>query len=130
MYCCEEHWADDYEQHLEVCDVIRQSNEDDHDLHSGRFFKEFQFAQPQMEEILTNMSSWDTYLYTRDYDALNKDREMRQATKLLTYPMTIASILHELSPYNIRKGGLTPEGLKSFSGRSHHLSLIADLTNL
>lgn len=118
VYCCEEHWADDYEAHLEVCDVLRQSNEDDHDLRSGRFFKEFQFAEPQMEEILVNMTSWDTYLYTRDFDALNKDREMRQATKLLTYPMTIASVINELSPYNIRKGGrMTPEGLKSFSGR-------------
>jgi splicing suppressor protein 51 len=120
VYCCEEHWADDYEAHLEVCDVLRQSNEDDHDLRSGRFFKEFQFAEPQMEEILVNMTSWDTYLYTRDFDALNKDREMRQATKLLTYPMTIASVINELSPYNIRKGGrMTPEGLKSFSGRLH-----------
>jgi splicing suppressor protein 51 len=92
VYCCEEHWADDYEAHLEVCDVLRQ-------------------------EILVNMTSWDTYLYTRDFDALNKDREMRQATKLLTYPMTIASIINELSPYNIRKNGrMTPEGLKSFSG--------------
>jgi splicing suppressor protein 51 len=117
VYCCEEHWADDYEAHLRVCDVMRQANEDDHDLHSGRWFKEFQFAPPQMEEILPNMSSWDTYLYTRDYDALNEDREMRQATKLLTYPMTIASVLHELSPYHIRSGGrMTPEGLKSFSG--------------
>ncbi|KAK1920531.1 hypothetical protein P3342_008292 [Pyrenophora teres f. teres] len=117
VYCCEEHWADDYEAHLEVCDVLRQSNEDDHDLRSGRFFKEFQFAEPQMEEILVNMTSWDTYLYTRDYDALNDDREMRQATKLLSYPMTIASVLNELSPYNIRKNGrMTPEGLKSFSG--------------
>lgn len=117
VYCCEEHWADDYEAHLEVCDVLRQSNEDDHDLRSGRFFKEFQFAEPQMEEILVNMSSWDTYLYTRDYDALNEDREMRQATKLLTYPITVASVLNELSPYNLRKNGrMTPEGLKSFSG--------------
>ncbi|KAJ6192710.1 zinc-finger of mitochondrial splicing suppressor 51-domain-containing protein [Bipolaris maydis] len=117
VYCCEEHWADDYEAHLEVCDVLRQINEDDHDLRSGRFFREFQFAEPQMEEILVNMTSWDTYLYTRDFDALNEDREMRQATKLLTYPMTIASILNELSPYNIRKNGrMTPEGLKSFSG--------------
>ena len=97
--------------------MMRQINEDDHDLHSGRFFKEFQFPEAQMEEILVNMTSWDTYMFTRDYDALNLDREMRQATKLLTYPMTIASIIHELSPYNIRKGGrLTPEGLKSFSG--------------
>lgn len=124
VYCCEEHWADDYEAHLEVCDIMRQANEDDHDLRSGRFFKEFQFAEPQIEEILTNMSSWDTYLYTRDFDALNEDREMRQATKLLTYPMTIASVINELSPYNIRKGGrMTPEGLKSFSGMHFVLSV-------
>ncbi|PSN74881.1 hypothetical protein BS50DRAFT_567646 [Corynespora cassiicola Philippines] len=122
VYCCEEHWADDYEAHLEVCDVMRQANEDDHDLRSGRYFKEFQFAEPQIEEILVNMTSWDTYLYTRDFDALNQDREMRQATKLLTYPMTIASVIHELSPYNIRKGGrMTPEGLKSFSALRHSL---------
>ncbi|KAH7406907.1 zinc-finger of mitochondrial splicing suppressor 51-domain-containing protein [Phaeosphaeria sp. MPI-PUGE-AT-0046c] len=122
VYCCEEHWADDYEAHLEVCDVLRQSNEDDHDLRSGRFFKEFQFAEPQMEEILVNMTSWDTYLYTRDFDALNKDREMRQATKLLTYPITIASVINELSPYNLRKNGrMTPEGLKSFSALRHTL---------
>ncbi|KAF2120033.1 zinc-finger of mitochondrial splicing suppressor 51-domain-containing protein [Lophiotrema nucula] len=122
VYCCEEHWADDYEAHLEVCDVIREINQDDHDLRSGRFFKEFEFAEPQMEEILVNMTSWDTYLYTRDYDALNEDREMRQATKLLTYPMTIASVIHELSPYNIRSGGsMTPEGLKSFSALRHTL---------
>lgn len=116
VYCCEEHWADDYEAHLEVCDILRQSNEDDHDLRSGRFFKEFQFAEPQIEEILTNMTSWDTYLYTRDFDALNKDREMRQATKLLTYPMTIASVINELSPYTLRGKRMTPEGLKSFGG--------------
>ncbi|KAF2715676.1 hypothetical protein K504DRAFT_422684 [Pleomassaria siparia CBS 279.74] len=122
VYCCEEHWADDYEAHLEVCDVIRQANEDDHDLRSGRFFKEFEFAQPQIEEILPNMTSWDTYMYTRDFDALNEDVEMRQATKLLTYPMTIASVINELSPYNIRKGGrMTPEGLKSFSALRHSL---------
>jgi splicing suppressor protein 51 len=118
VYCCEEHWADDYEAHLDVCDIMRQANEDDHDLRSGRFFHEFQFAQPQIEEILPNMSSWDTYLYTRDFDALNKDREMRQATKLLTYPMTIASVINQLSPYNIRKNGrMTAEGLKSFGGK-------------
>ncbi|CAI6336567.1 unnamed protein product [Periconia digitata] len=122
VYCCEEHWADDYEAHLDVCDVLRQANEDDHDLRSGRFFKEFQFAQPQIEEILANMSSWDTYLYTRDFDALNSDREMRQATKLLTYPMTIASIINEMSPYNIRKNGrMTPDGLKSFTALRHSL---------
>lgn len=116
--CCEEHWADDYESHMEICDTLREVNEDDHDLHSGRFFPEFDYPGPQRaEEFVINMSNWDTLLYTRDFPAINEDRSMRQVTRLLTYPMTIASVLHELSPYNIREGGrLTNEGLRSFSG--------------
>ena len=116
-YCSEEHWADDYEAHLEVCDTLRQINEDDHDLRSGRYFAEFEYPGPQIEEILTNMTSWDTFLYTRQFEAINEERSMRQATRLLTYPMTIGSVIHELSPYSIRRGGrLTTEGLKSLSG--------------
>jgi mitochondrial splicing suppressor protein 51 len=117
--CCEEHWMEEFESHLEICDILREINEDDHDLRSGRFFPEFVFPGPQMEEALVNMTNWDTYLYTRQYEAINAERSLRHATRMLTYPMTIASILDELSPYNIRQGGrLTPEGLKSFSGKS------------
>lgn len=109
---------DDYEAHAEICDTLRQANEDDHDLHSGRYFHEFRYPGPQIEEILVNMTNWDTFLYTREFNAINEDRSMRQATRMLTYPMTIASIIHELSPYNIRAGGrLTVEGLKSLSGK-------------
>ncbi len=118
VYCSEKHWMDDYESHAEICDTLRQANEDDHDLHSGRYFHEFRYPGPQIEEILVNMTNWDTLLYTREFNAINEDRSMRQATRMLTYPVTIASIIHELSPYNIRAGGrLTVEGLKSFSGR-------------
>jgi mitochondrial splicing suppressor protein 51 len=118
VYCSKEHWADHYEAHLEVCDTLRQINEDDHDLRSGRFFPEFEYAGPQIDEALVNMTNWDTFLYTRGFQAINDDRSMRQATRLLTYPITIASVLHELSPYNIQKEGrLTVEGLKSLSGR-------------
>jgi splicing suppressor protein 51 len=67
---------------------------------------------------LVNMTNWDTFLYSREFAAINNDRSLRQATRLLTYPVTIASVLHELSPYNIRRGGrLMPEGLKSLSGK-------------
>lgn len=118
VYCSKEHWADNYEAHLQVCDTLRQINEDDHDLRSGRFFPEFEYAGPQMEEALVNMTNWDTFLYTRNFNAIDSDRSMRQATRLLTYPVTVGSILHELSPYNIKGGGrLTAEGLKSFSGK-------------
>lgn len=111
---------DDYEEHMKVCETLRQINEDDHDLVSGRFFPEFDYPGIQEEDFIVNMSNWDTFLYTREFNAINNDRCMRQVTRLLTYPMTIASVVHELSPYNIRKGGrLTPEGLKSLSGLSH-----------
>ena len=119
--CSEEHWADDYESHLEICETLRQINEDDHDLRSGRFFPEFEYPGMQMEEILVNMTNWDTYLYSREYNAVNDDRSLRQVTRLLTYPLTVGSILSELSPYTIshRKGGrLTAEGLRSLAGMS------------
>jgi len=115
--CSEEHWADDYEAHLEICDTLREINEDDHDLRSGRFFPEFEYPGENIEEAMVNMTNWDTFLFTREFEALNNDRSLRQATRLLTYPVTIGSVLHELSPYSIKKGGrLTVEGLKSLSG--------------
>ncbi|KAK4147047.1 zinc-finger of mitochondrial splicing suppressor 51-domain-containing protein [Dichotomopilus funicola] len=122
VYCSKEHWADDYEAHLQICDTLREINEDDHDLRSGRVFPEFKYAGEQLEEALVNMSNWDTFLYTRQFNAINNDRSMRQATRLLTYPVTIGSILHELSPYSIKSGGrITPEGLKSFSALRYTL---------
>ncbi|KAI0971094.1 PXA domain-containing protein [Xylaria arbuscula] len=122
VYCSEQHWADDYEAHLQICDTLRQINEDEHDLRSGRFFPEFEYAGPQMEEAAVNMTNWDTFLYTREFEAINDDRSMRQVTRLLTYPLTIGSVLHELSPYNIRKDGrLTAEGLKSLSALRYTL---------
>jgi mitochondrial splicing suppressor protein 51 len=131
VYCSEEHWADDFENHLEICDTLRQINEDDHDLRSGRFFPEFEYPGPQLEEAQVNMTNWDTFLYSREFEAINSERSMRQATRLLTYPVTIGSFLHELSPYNIRSGGrLTTEGLKSLSGLlSLSLSLCVQIAN-
>jgi splicing suppressor protein 51 len=129
--CSEEHWADDYEAHLEVCDTLREVNEDDHDLHSGRFFPEFEYPPPQIEEAMVNMTNWDTYLYSREFKAINDERSLRQATKLLTYPITIGSVLHELSPYNIRSGGrLTVEGLKSLSGMFDPAIIYAKMLNI
>ncbi len=124
VYCSQEHWAEDYESHMEICETLRQINEDDHDLRSGREFPEFEYAGPRMEEAVVNYTNWDTFLYTRDFDAIDDERSLRHATKLLTYPATIGSVLSELSPYNIRRGGrLTTEGLKSFSGNESHFSI-------
>ncbi|KAG8528795.1 uncharacterized protein KY384_006483 [Bacidia gigantensis] len=121
-YCSEEHWADDYESHMEICDTLRQINEDEHDLRSGRFFPEFEYPGPQMEEFLVNMSNWDTYLYSREYRAIDDERSLRQVTRMLTYPLTIGSILSELSPYTLSKDKrITYEGLRSLSALRYHL---------
>lgn len=118
VYCSKEHWMDHYEEHLKVCDTLRQINEDDHDLRSGRVFHEANLPDLQLDDAAVNMTNWDTFMYTREFNAVDSDRAMRQITRLLTYPVTVGSILHELSPYNIQNGGrLTTEGLKSFSGK-------------
>ena len=117
VYCSEDHWMDDYEEHVKICHVLREINEDDHDLHSGRYFYEFHYPAEMIDEALVNFLNWDTYAYTRGFHAMDDMRNMRQATRLITYPATIGSILHELSPYTVKPGDrLTPEGLKSFSG--------------
>ena len=100
-----------------VCDVLREINEDEHDLRSGRPFPEFEYPFESWEEMVINFTNWDTFLYTRQFEAINDLQSLRQATKLLTYPTTIGSVLHELSPYSLKGGRLTYEGLKSFSGR-------------
>lgn len=124
VYCSKEHWMDDYENHLKICDTLRQINEDDHDLRSGRVFHEGNLPDLQMENAAVNMTNWDTFMYTREFEAVNSDRSMRQITRLLTYPITVGSVLHELSPYNIQNGGrLTVEGLKSFSALRYNLHI-------
>ncbi|KAF1343773.1 zinc-finger of mitochondrial splicing suppressor 51-domain-containing protein [Delphinella strobiligena] len=120
--CSEEHFVDDYETHSQICDTLREINEDDHDLVSGRFFPEFEYPGPQMDEAQVNMMNWDTFLYSREFNAINDERSLRQATRLLTYPATVSSVLHELSPYSLKSDGrLTPEGLKSFSALRYTL---------
>ncbi|KAJ5109782.1 hypothetical protein N7532_002427 [Penicillium argentinense] len=122
IYCSEEHWMDDFEAHLEICETLRQINEDDHDLQSGRFFPEFNYPGVQDDNFVVNMTNWDTLMYTREFDAINDDRSMRQVTRMLTYPQTIASVLHELSPYSVRgKNRLTAEGLKSLAALRYSL---------
>ncbi|KAF3913968.1 hypothetical protein ABW21_db0207360 [Orbilia brochopaga] len=121
IYCCEEHWMDDYANHVLVCDTLREVNEDEHDLRSGREFPEFEYQLLEQEEgSLINFTNWDTFLYTREFEAVNDMRALRQVTKLLTYPITIGSIIHELSPYNLNNR-LTYEGLKSLAATRYSL---------
>lgn len=49
-HCSEEHYKMDKEHHKHVCGTLREVNEDEHDLRSGRRMKEFEF--PGNKDIL------------------------------------------------------------------------------
>lgn len=114
-HCSEEHYKHNLIEHkLHTCKMLREFNEDMHDLMSGRKMKEFEFpsSQPLDEEV--NLLNWDTYLYTRGFPSIDQDRSLRHVSKLLTYPITIGSVLHQNGPYTLRNR-LTNEGLKSLT---------------
>lgn len=62
------------------------------------------------------MGNWDVFLYTRGFPSIDTARSSRHVSKLLTYPLSIGSILHESSPYTLRNQRLLPEGLRSLVG--------------
>ncbi|RUS20866.1 hypothetical protein BC938DRAFT_475491, partial [Jimgerdemannia flammicorona] len=60
------------------------------------------------------MANWDVFFYTRGFPSMDTERSMRHVSKLLTHPITIASTLHQSSPFKVGKE-LTPEGLRSIA---------------
>jgi mitochondrial splicing suppressor protein 51 len=46
---------------------------------------------------------------------VTSERSLRHLTNVLSYPYTIAGVLHENSPYNV-KNRLSIEGLTSMAG--------------
>jgi splicing suppressor protein 51 len=47
---------------------------------------------------------------------MDTERARRHASKLLTYPITIASVLHQYSGLTLSNQRLTPEGSRSLAG--------------
>lgn len=106
----------DSSQHARYWPTLKQVNEDEHDLRSGRPLAEFEGmpgTQPYEETI--SMANWDVFFYTRGFPSIDSDRSRRHISKLLTYPITIATVLHENSPYNTRSQRLTNEGARSLA---------------
>ncbi|GAA6013141.1 hypothetical protein JCM11491_005194 [Sporobolomyces phaffii] len=111
-HASEERWAED-ENHARYWPRLREANEDEHDLRSGRELTEFKLPAEQPYEEAVSFGNWDVFLYTRGFPSIESERSRRHVSKLLTYPMTIGSILHENSPYTLRNQRLLPEGLRS-----------------
>ena len=133
-HCSEEHWRADQE-HAKYCSRLREVNEDEHDLRSGRRLREFELpgtlpllpiAQlrnlpsvsvgPQDTEAAISFSNWDVFWYTRNFPSMDTERSQRHASKLLTYPITIGSVLHQYSALTLGNQRLTPEGSRSLAG--------------
>ncbi len=108
----EKEWAEDTE-HGKYVARLRESNEDEHDLRSGREMSEFKLPGPQGFEETINMSNWDVFFYTRNFNSIESDRSRRHVSKLLTFPTTMGAVIHENSPYTKKSRRLTHEGLRS-----------------
>jgi len=74
------------------------------------------FAGYQSYDSAVNFTDWDTFFYTRTFPSMDNMRVFRHMTKVLTFPITIASVLFNLSPYMRSNGRLTKEGERSLSG--------------
>ncbi|KAI0306550.1 zinc-finger of mitochondrial splicing suppressor 51-domain-containing protein [Multifurca ochricompacta] len=113
-HCTEEHWLADND-HAKYCSRLREVNEDEHDLRSGRRLREFELPGPQDTESAISFSNWDVFWYTRNYPSMDTERSRRHASKLLTYPITIGSVIHQYSPLTLGNQRLTPEGSRSLA---------------
>ena len=103
-------------------DILKKVNTYEHDLRSGRPFPEFDFPQDQGFDRLVNLTNWDLYFYTRSFYSMDTEFQLAAVTKMLGYPITIASVLHQFSPYSLNpKGPVTLEGLKSVAALRYSL---------
>ncbi|KAF9501243.1 hypothetical protein BDN71DRAFT_1501525 [Pleurotus eryngii] len=114
-HCSEEHWAEDHEHHDKYCARLREANEDEHDLRSGRKFREFELPGSQGFEEAMSFANWDLFWYTRNFPSMDTERSRRHASKLLTYPITIGGALHQFSGLTLSNQRLTPEGSRSLA---------------
>lgn len=118
-----EAWERDNEYHeKKKYELLRKVNLYEHDLRSGRTFDEFVFPGEQENDFMTSLTNWDSFFYTRDFNPMNTEYNLAAATKVLTYPLTIASVMHKLTPYFLYpKGPVTLEGLKSLAALRYTL---------
>ncbi|EAZ63605.1 hypothetical protein PICST_52783 [Scheffersomyces stipitis CBS 6054] len=118
-----EAWESDTEYHKrKTYELLKKVNLYEHDVRSGRKFDEFVFPLEQNNDYMVNLSSWDSFFYTRDFAPMNTEFNLAAATKVLTYPMTIAAIINKYSPYEPQpKGPVTVEGLRSLAALKYTL---------
>ncbi|GJJ12078.1 hypothetical protein Clacol_006319 [Clathrus columnatus] len=113
-HCSREHWEADSE-HGKYCSKLKEVNEDEHDLRGPREKSEYYLPGAQPYEEAISFSNWDMFWYTRGFRSMDTERMRRNASKLLTYPLTIGSVLHRHSYITTRNQRLTSEGVRSLT---------------
>lgn len=112
----EARWLEGKEEHDESCPRLREVNEDEHDLRSGRRVVEYDnMPGIQPYEQALNLLDWDVFFFTRGFASINSARAVRHVSKLLTYPITVLSVLHQYGPFTPSNGRITPEGARSMA---------------
>lgn len=116
-------WEQDKKYHeTEKWKILKKVNIYEHDLRSGRPFPEFDFPGEQQNNTMVNFRTWDTYLYTRHFFSMDTEFQLAIVTKMLTFPVTISSILSQFSPYFLTpRGPIQMEGLKSLAALRYTL---------
>lgn len=118
-----EAWEMDKNYHQnKIYEKLKKVNIYEHDLRSGRAFPEFDFPLEQGADKAVSLQNWDLFFYTRQFYSMDTEFELATVTKMLSYPITIGSVLHEFSPYSYnKKGPLSLDGLKSIAALRYNL---------
>ncbi|KAL6948240.1 hypothetical protein ACO0OE_002267 [Hanseniaspora uvarum] len=89
----------------------------ENDSISKRDFPEYDFSEEQSSNQAISYLNWESWFYTREFNSMETQFHVAQASKYLTYPVTIAALLSNQSPYKLTSQGgpVTHEGLKSLS---------------
>ncbi|KAG8684401.1 translational activator for mitochondrial COX1, partial [Ceratobasidium sp. 423] len=59
-HCSEFHWKQDTD-HTQYCTRLREVNEDEHDIRSGRKMREFELPGQQSYEEAVSFANWDVF---------------------------------------------------------------------
>ncbi len=101
-----------YHKHA-IWKILKKVNIYENDILSDRYFPEFRFPYEQQLDRRVNFMNWDTFLYTRSFWNVDNELQLAAVTKPLSYPITIASVLHQFFPYSLSPSGpATEEGMK------------------
>lgn len=62
-----------------------------------------------------SLATWDSLFYTRGFVSINSPRAIRHVSKLMTYPISVLSVIHQNGPFQTSNNRVTTEGRRSLA---------------